>query len=169
LKHSNCYDYYFQKYALEFFGVTHLWEWFKAQAMAESALNPLAKSPVGAFGVMQLMPGTSSEMAEKLGIDHRPEIQHINIRMGIAYDKRCWDVWGEEDGLDRLRFMFGSYNAGIGNILQAQRFAKVNGLPTDKWDSIGSMLPKVTGNNSIETVYYVTRIQRYFSTMRGNS
>lgn len=166
MKVSNCYDRYFMDSTIEFFGVTTPWEWFKAQAMAESSMNPLAKSGAGAFGVMQLMPGTSREVAAKLGIEHQPEIPHINIRMGIAYMRRCWDVWKAEDGIERLRFSFGSYNAGIGNILLAQKMAKASGLTTDQWRSIAAKLPAVTGNHATETIDYVARIERYYRELR---
>lgn len=169
MKTANCYDWYFMEYAMEFFGVTTRWEWFKAQALAESGLDPVAKSPVGAFGVMQLMPGTSREVAELLGIEHRPDIPHVNIRMGVAYMRRCWDVWKKEDRIERMRFAFGSYNAGVGNIVLAQRMARVNGLPVDKWESIVRMLPKVTGDNATETIGYVARIERYYSQITKES
>lgn len=167
MKTSNCYDYYFRFYALEFFGPQAHWKWFKAQAIAESSLDPEAKSPVGAYGVMQLMPGTSPEVAAKLKIGHTPEIPHINIRMGIAYMRRCWNVWGEEDGIERLRFAFGSYNAGVGNIVEAQKLAKAAGLATDRWESIARMLPQVTGEHAAETINYVARIERYFEQLKG--
>lgn len=158
--YSNCYDHYFQVYALEFFYRILPWQWFKAQAIAESALNPDAVSPVGAFGVMQLMPDTAAEMASKLGgASHVP---HVNIRLGIAYDRRCWDIWKQESGIERIRFMLGSYNAGPGHIIKAQKLAEAANLPTDKWQSITMALPEVTGRHSKETIEYVAKIERLF-------
>ena len=161
---SNCYDQYFQVFALEFFRQILPWQWFKAQAIAESELNPTAKSPVGAFGVMQLMPGTSADMAQKLGIKNTPEIPHVNIRMGLAYDRQCWDIWKKESGIERIRFMLGSYNAGPGNILDAQALACSvdHRLPTDRWLSIVATLPEITGKRSQETIEYVAKIERLF-------
>lgn len=159
---SNCYDHSFKVFALEFFYQILPWQWFKAQAIAESDLDPAAKSPVGAFGVMQLMPGTSADMAEKLNIQDTPQIPHVNIRMGIAYDRHCWNIWKEEAGIERIRFMLGSYNAGPGNIIEAQKWAKDIEMPTDRWESITKTLPGVTGKRSAETIEYVAKIERLF-------
>ena len=52
------YDDIFRKYSKRFFGPAFDWHYFKAQGLAESGLDPKARSPVGARGVMQLMPGT---------------------------------------------------------------------------------------------------------------
>ena len=59
------YDPTFRKYAKRFFGVGFDWRLFKAQAMTESRLNPLAQSQVGARGIMQLMPSTFLEIQSK--------------------------------------------------------------------------------------------------------
>jgi soluble lytic murein transglycosylase-like protein len=128
---SNCYDHYFLTSAEEFFGSRLNWLWLKAQALAESGLDPEAVSPVGAISVMQVMPGTAAEMARKHGIEGDPEAPHVNIRLGTAYDRRCFNVWAAEEDRERIRFMFGSYNAGPGNILTAQSIAGKRGLPTD--------------------------------------
>ena len=54
--------------------------------------------------------------------------------------------------------MFGSYNAGSGNILRAQRLALADGLVGTRWASIEARLPAVTGPHSRETLTYVARI-----------
>ena len=162
----NYYDSYFRTYGEEFFSKKIDWLWFKAQAMAESNLDPEAKSSVGAQGIMQLMPGTSAEMAVQLRIDDRPLIPHLNIRMGIAYDLRCWNIFKAEEGIERIRFMFGAYNAGAGHIIKAQKLATAAGLPSDRWDSIVAKLPEVTGKNATETINYVARIERYYEQLR---
>lgn len=165
---SNCYDQYFRRYALEFFGDQLHWLWCKAQAVAESQLNPEALSPAGAMGVMQLMPGTMAEMAAKYpNAADNIQLPHVNIRLGIAYDKRCFDVWTKESGRERIRFMLGSYNAGISNIVKAQNLAGRVGMAIDQWQSIADALPQVTGRHAAETINYVAKIERLFDQLRG--
>jgi len=54
--------------------------------------------------------------------------------------------------------MFGSYNAGKGNILKAQKVAEKKNLNPNRWDSIEKTLPKITGKHSEETINYVQKI-----------
>lgn len=156
------YDHYFRKYTRTYFARALDWKWFKAQAIAESRLNPQAESYVGAKGIMQVMPFTAKEIARRLGIENfditDPE---LNINFGIFYDRKMYSIWKAERGKERIFFMFGSYNAGPGHILRAQKKARLKGLPTDKWSSITKTLPDVTGRHSKETITYVDRIDRY--------
>src|SRR5215204_3640114 len=59
------YDATFRKYSKRYFGVGYDWRIFKAQAMAESEMNPNARSWVGARGLMQLMPSTYKEIQSR--------------------------------------------------------------------------------------------------------
>jgi len=162
------YDQFFRKSAAEFFGDIEPeidWRWFKAQAIAESGIDPLAMSQAGATGIMQLMPSTYAEMTEKLGYSpgnrmatmiYDPE---VNIRCGIAYDRRCWNIWKVPQMPDRLWFMFASYNAGPGNIIKAQKLAVFKA----RWSSVSTQLRKVTGDDDApETLNYVRRIQKIY-------
>ena len=86
-----------------------------AVSRQESALYPRAESPVGARGLMQLMPATAKETASKLGVPYRNEQQlfdpAMNIRLGSAYLKRLLDVY---DG-NRI-LATAAYNAGPGRV-----------------------------------------------------
>ena len=82
-----------------------------------------------------------------------------NIAAGIWYDRQNFVVWTERRPLlDKIKFMFGSYNAGRASILQAQRVAAGDGLNGTLWSAIEQGLPRVTGRNSGETLRYVDRI-----------
>ncbi|WP_461607018.1 transglycosylase SLT domain-containing protein [Aeromonas rivipollensis] len=96
----------------------------------ESALYPLAQSPVGARGLMQLMPATARETAAKLGVPYRNEQQlfdpAMNIRLGSAYLKRLLDVY---DG-NRI-LAAAAYNAGPGRVKRWRE--QSTNKPMDVW------------------------------------
>jgi len=165
VQYSNCYDIYFDRFTSEIFQTILPWNWMKAMGIVESDLNPLATSSAGAAGVMQLMPGTAADMVKRTGISCTKDTvldPHINIYLGIAYARRCYDIWQDEYGLERIRFMLGSYNAGPGHIIEAQAIAQSRGLATDQWQSIVLTLPGVTGTSATETINYVDRVEKTF-------
>ena len=77
----------------------------EAVAWAESRFQTGVRSPVGAIGVMQLMPAT----ARDLGVD--PQLPDQNIRGGTAYLRMMLDRY---DG-DTLKAL-AAYNAGPGAV-----------------------------------------------------
>ncbi len=156
------YDKYFSKYSKRYFGPAFDWRYFKAQAIAESRLQATAKSKVGAIGVMQIMPKTFKEISRKnpyiKGLRTQPR---WNISAGIYYDRQIWNTWKADRSFqDRINFMFGSYNAGKGNILKAQKIAEKMKINPNIWEAIEQTLPKVTGKNSNETIGYIKKIKQ---------
>lgn len=158
--HVTQYDGVFKKYTKHYFGPGFDWRLFKSQAIAESRLKPDAKSPVGALGIMQIMPATYTEILKKNpDIKDGPRQPRWNIAAGIYYDKTIWNLWkAKRPFQDRIDFMFGSYNAGKGNVLRAQKVAEKQGLNPNLWGSIEISLPRVTGRHSAETLGYVEKI-----------
>lgn len=154
------YDDHFKKYSKRFFGPAFDWQYFKAQAMAESGLDPTAKSRVGARGIMQLMPGTYELIRKnkpELGAIEDPE---FNIAAGIMHSRGLWHEWDDARSNDeRLRFMFGSYNAGEGPIIRARRLARTEKLDHTVWGSIETVAPKVGRWRYRETLPYVRKIE----------
>jgi soluble lytic murein transglycosylase-like protein len=73
---------------------------------AESSFNALAVSPVGAMGLMQLMP----EVAEELGADD-PMDPRQNVMAGARYLRRLLDAHR-----GNVRLALASYNAGPGAV-----------------------------------------------------
>lgn len=156
------YDSYFKKYSKHYFGPGFDWRYFKSQAIAESNLDSDAKSHVGAKGIMQIMPKTFKEIKYKHPSIKGSTLQpKWNIAAGIYYDRNIWKLWKEKRPFkDRLAFMFGSYNAGKGNILKTQKLAKSKGLDPNRWSSIEKNLIHVTGKHSKETIGYVDKINK---------
>jgi membrane-bound lytic murein transglycosylase F len=154
------YDDYFRKYSKRYFGPTFDWHYFKAQAMAESNLDPKARSRVGARGLMQLMPSTYALIASSSS--HYKEINdpQSNIGAGIAHDRDLWMMWNEKvTDADRFAFMFGTYNAGEGAIIRARARAQKSKLDPQQWQSVVVIAPKVPRWRYRETLGYVTTIQ----------
>lgn len=86
--------------------------WVYGLIRAESAWNHNARSPVGARGLMQLMPATAAAVAKSLGIRVEPLTDPAhNIRLGTTYlSRRVADLDGN------AVLATGAYNAGIGAV-----------------------------------------------------
>jgi membrane-bound lytic murein transglycosylase F len=170
---TTAYDEQFRLQTAIYFGDTSIdgqpidWRWFKAQAMAESGLDPKAISRHSARGIMQMMPPTFAECKRELSLpDADPFDPLVGIKFGIYYDWKMWRIWAKENGLERLRFMFAAYNAGAGNIIKAQRLAS----PTHLWWAVAKELPRITGRgNARETEQYVKRIEAFHRQLCGTS
>ncbi len=155
------YDPVFRKYSKRFFGPGFDWQYFKAQGLAESGLDPRARSRVGARGVMQLMPGTydliRKARRERMGAIEDPE---SNIAAAILHDRDLWLSMQDNPTFEeRVRFMFGSYNAGEGPIGRAQQAARAARLDDHRWQSIQQVAPQVPNWRYRETLPYVQKIE----------
>jgi len=161
-KYTGRYDRYFKKYSKRYFSSAFDWKWFKSQAIAESNLREDAESWMRAQGIMQVMPKTFEYIKEK-----NPEMKDIhdpkwNIAAGIYYDRLMWGKWKAERPLmDRINFMFGSYNAGHNRIFKAQKICRKEGLNENLWDSIVKIAPSVPNWRHKETIGYVRKIGNF--------
>ena len=79
----------------------------EAVAFVESGLGQNQESGAGALGIMQLMPGTASD----LGVSDRCD-PASNIRGGVRYLKSLYDQF--QDPL----LMLAAYNAGAGRVVE---------------------------------------------------
>lgn len=79
--------------------------WVRAILRVESAGNPLATSPAGAMGLMQIMPDTWRALRRRYGLGADPYQPHDNIIGGVAYLRELLDRYGVPDFL-------AAYNAG---------------------------------------------------------
>jgi soluble lytic murein transglycosylase-like protein len=88
----------------------------KAVMETESAFDATAVSPVGALGLMQLMPAVAAELGAVDPLDPRQ-----NIMAGARYLRQLLDAHG-----GNVRLALASYNAGPGNV------AKYRAIPPFK-------------------------------------
>ena len=80
---------------------------------AESNFDPKAESPVGALGLMQLMPDTFEWMQSHVGGEYGTDALFdpaVNIRFGCALLRLLLNEYGD------LRVALCAYNAGMGNV-----------------------------------------------------
>lgn len=166
------YDEIFRRYAKRYFGPAFDWRWFKAQGLAESRLDSAARSPVGARGVMQLMPATFAHIQSR-----RPEFASIddpewNIAAGIMHDRYLFRLWERHATSveERRRLMFASYNAGERTIQRAADSARARGRPLPdslRWADIEAVADRVPRWRYRETLGYVRRIDGIYPTLRA--
>ena len=129
-----------------------------AQGYQESTLDQNVKSPVGAIGVMQVMPATGKEL--KVGDIRQTE---PNIHAGVKYMRFMVDrYYANEpmDDLNKLLMTFASYNAGPGRMRQLRREAEKKGLNPNVW--FGNVERVASERIGRETVTYVSNIFKYY-------
>jgi soluble lytic murein transglycosylase len=98
----------------------------------ESSFDRAATSPVGARGLMQLMPGTAREQAGKIGLPYDfgrlTADPAYNVMLGSSYFERLLNQWGGQAAL-----AVASYNAGAGNV---NKWVRANGDPRGGTDIV---------------------------------
>lgn len=105
------------------------WRLLASLIYQESGFKPDARSWVGAFGLMQLMPSTASIY----GIDSTSSLEE-QITAGVKYlnwiDQHLPEDIDEEE---RIKFILASYNAGIAHVFDARRLAEKNEKDPNLW------------------------------------
>src|ERR1700742_2336169 len=104
--------------------------WVRAVMHQESGGQEQATSPVGAMGLMQVMPPTYEELRVRHGLGDDPYDPHNNILAGTAYIREMYDRYGSPGFL-------AAYNAGPDRL--------------DAWLTDGTPLPD-------ETVSYLSSV-----------
>ncbi len=137
------------------------WKEWKAQLYQESRLDPTVCSSVGACGLAQFMPKSWDDITKQIGIrGANPHDARPAIEAGAYYMAQLRHSWSSNRPADdRQELAQASYNAGLGNILKAQKLCNEAVLYKD----IISCLPHVTGTEfSNQTTTYVKRITEYW-------
>jgi membrane-bound lytic murein transglycosylase MltF len=129
-----------------------------AQGFQESLLNQEARSPVGAIGLMQVMPATGKE----LGVGDIT-IAEPNVHAGTKYmDQLMTKEFPDAkfDDVNRALFAFAAYNCGPGNMAKLRRTAEQRGLDPNVWfNNVELVTAEKIG---LETTTYVRNIYKYY-------
>ena len=135
-----------------------------AQGFQESRLDQSVRSPVGAIGVMQLLPSTAKD--KNVAIPNIDELEP-NIEAGakyMAFLKERYFSGPELDDLNGSLLALASYNAGPGRIRRLRREAAERGYDHNLWfDNVEVIVAEQVGR---ETVQYVSNIFKYYLTYR---
>jgi soluble lytic murein transglycosylase len=102
-----------------------------AVARQESAFMQDVRSPAGARGLMQLMPGTARQTAERIGLQIS-EQDLFNPDINIALGSRYMAELLEEFNGNRI-LAAAAYNAGPNRVKQWLERSAENPLPLDMW------------------------------------
>ena len=98
----------------------------------ESAYDPYAVSQVGAMGLMQLLPSTAAEMAQRLGMHWQGSAMLFdptaNVQLGVAYLDQLLDRYAS------VRVALAAYNWGPGRI--DRRLREGDSLPVIYTDRV---------------------------------
>ncbi len=129
-----------------------------AQGFQESRLDQGAKSPVGAVGVMQVMPATGKDLA--VG-----DIGQLdpNIHAGVKYMRFMLNTFYANESmtdLDKALFTFASYNCGPGRMKSLRAEAAKRGLDPNRWFKHVELV--AADKIGAETVTYVSNIYKYY-------
>ncbi len=122
------YDELFKKYS-KIMG----WDWrlYASMIYQESRFNPNVKSWAGAFGIAQLMPETA--VRYNVTIESPVTSQLWASAKFIKWlDLKLKDKVADEE--ERVKFILGAYNVGLGHILDARQLAKKYGKNPRIWD-----------------------------------
>jgi soluble lytic murein transglycosylase-like protein len=160
------YDADFQAAALKYFPNQPSLEvpiWQAARAYAESDFHPNSISPVGALGLMQIMPSTGKE----LGLTPQQLMDPVKaIYASTAYVKWLTHYFPSiKDATDLQEMTDFSYNAGPGWALKSQLIAKAAGKDNTKW-AVDMEFIMTSPASQRQTRDYVARIQMNISLLK---
>ena len=109
--------------------------WIREVMRQESGGRPGATSRVGAMGLMQVMPGTYRELAQRYNLGPDPYHPYDNLQAGAAYIREMYQLYGSPAFL-------AAYNAGprrLEDYLWGGR-----GLPDETRNYVARVGPRIT-------------------------
>jgi len=133
-----------------------------AQGYQESQLDQRRHSPVGAVGVMQIMPATGKLM--RVGDIHQID---ANVHAGAKYMDYLMSQYFADAHFvetDRTLFAFASYNCGPNRVVTAREMAAKQNLDPNRW--FNNVEITAARRCGAETTTYVRNIFKYYVTYK---
>lgn len=112
-------------------------QWIYAVMRAESAGRVNATSPVGAMGLMQIMPATWAVLSARYALGDDPYDRRANIMAGAAYIREMHDRYGAPGFL-------AAYNAGPGRYEAYLNSGRA--LPAETRNYVAKIAPALDGS-----------------------
>ena len=112
--------------------------WIREEMRQESGGRANATSPVGAMGLMQVMPGTYRELQARYNLGPDPYHPYDSIQAGAAYLREMYELYGSPAFL-------AAYNAGprrLEDYLWGGR-----GLPNETRNYVARIGPRIEGSH----------------------
>lgn len=125
--------------------------WILSHAIArqESSFDRTAMSPVGARGLMQLMPGTARDVAAKVGLPYDADRLFSDPAYNLTLGSYYIDM--RRDNFANVMMAIAAYNGGAGNV---SKWITQNGDPRGAVDPIDwvEMIPFSETRNYVQRV-----------------
>ncbi|MDN3563507.1 lytic transglycosylase domain-containing protein [Paeniroseomonas aquatica] len=112
--------------------------WVREVMRQESGGRTGATSPVGAMGLMQVMPGTYRELQSRYGLGDDPYHPYDSIMAGTAYIREMYDLYGSPAFL-------AAYNAGPRRLEDYLWNSK--GLPAETRNYVARIGPNIVAHH----------------------
>jgi hypothetical protein len=110
----------------------------------ESYFNPEAISKAGAYGFMQIMPGTGLGLQKDLNLeDTKTPIN--NLTAGMYYYATLAGAF-EFTGEEKYKFALAAYNAGLARVVDAMTITNYYKKDYTKWDNVKEYYPYLASN-----------------------
>jgi membrane-bound lytic murein transglycosylase MltF len=141
------------------------WILLAAQGYQESRLDQKAVSPVGAVGIMQVMPFVAKSKQVNIPNIYTTE---NNIHAGAKVMRHLMDVYFKDiegDSLNRQLIALAAYNCGPTRMSRLRKEATARGLNPNVWfDNVENVVAHRVGR---ETVTYVSNVYKYYTSFRA--
>jgi membrane-bound lytic murein transglycosylase F len=118
------------------------WRLMSAIAYHESRFKSHVVSSCGARGIMQIMPVVARHF--NVPQDRVTDVE-INVMLAAKLLKnieQSMHLPATTPNDDRMSLILASYNAGVGNLADARRRARLSGLDANSWDNVAPLLAR---------------------------